>query len=56
MRILKCEEKLPNMISIDDQGWDSNILLRTMAAMNSHKNKPKKIMDKLCELFNFVYR
>ena len=28
------KRELPNMISIADDGWSSNILLRTMVAMN----------------------
>ena len=54
LKILKRE--LPNIISITDDGWNSNILLRTMIAMNNQNNTCKKeIMNKLYELFEEVY-
>ena len=44
------------MISIADDGWNSNILLRIMIAMNNQENTcTKELMEKLYELFKEVY-
>ena len=50
------KKKLPNIISIESDGWNSSILLRIMIAMIRQKNTNADIFyDKMNELFNEIY-
>ena len=50
------KQKLPNMISLEEDGWGCNILLRTMVGMSKQKSTRRvKLMEKLYGLYKEVY-
>ena len=51
----KIRNKLPNVISLTEDGWNCNVILRTVIAMRRQTTPRKKLMQELYELYMEVY-
>ena len=51
----KLKSKLPNILSLSEDGWECSIVLRTVIAMRKQKTCREKIMEELYELYMEVY-